>query len=82
MEIPYIALLLFSSLKLILSHFQSNNVGGPMTSADWKLDPTELESKFSSKTKILFLNNPNNPLGKVRFEYLVNSFSFKFKIIF
>lgn len=35
------------------------------TSADWKLDPAELESKFSNKTKLLILNTPNNPLGKV-----------------
>ncbi|KAK2191582.1 hypothetical protein NP493_50g00009 [Ridgeia piscesae] len=35
------------------------------SSADWKLDPDELASKFNEKTKVIFLNNPNNPLGKV-----------------
>lgn len=39
--------------------------GEMCSSADWKLDPKELESKFSDKTKLLILNTPNNPLGKV-----------------
>lgn len=39
--------------------------GQPQTSADWKLDPTELESLFNDKTKAIIYNNPNNPLGKV-----------------
>merc|ERR1719411_1479978 len=38
---------------------------GVITSADWKLDMEELKSKFSSKTKAIIYNNPNNPLGKV-----------------
>jgi len=38
---------------------------GEISSADWKLDPQELESKFSSKTKLIILNTPNNPLGKI-----------------
>lgn len=36
-----------------------------VTSADYKLDFAEFESKFTKKTKLLILNNPNNPLGKV-----------------
>jgi len=35
------------------------------TSASWKLDTHELTSLFSSKTKAIILNTPNNPLGKV-----------------
>jgi hypothetical protein len=35
------------------------------SSGDWQLDPTELASKFSPRTKALVLNTPNNPLGKV-----------------
>ncbi|XP_068095941.1 kynurenine--oxoglutarate transaminase 3 isoform X2 [Hyperolius riggenbachi] len=35
------------------------------SSADWVLDPEELASKFSSKTKAIIINTPNNPLGKV-----------------
>ena len=36
------------------------------SSADWKLDPDELATKFTDKTKLIILNTPNNPLGKVR----------------
>ncbi|XP_070532690.1 kynurenine aminotransferase-like isoform X2 [Ptychodera flava] len=32
---------------------------------DFVLDPEELASKFTDKTKALVLNTPNNPLGKV-----------------
>uniref|UniRef100_T1IUF5 Aminotransferase class I/classII large domain-containing protein n=1 Tax=Strigamia maritima TaxID=126957 RepID=T1IUF5_STRMM len=39
--------------------------GQKMSSNDWVLDPVELESKFTSKTKAIIVNNPNNPLGKV-----------------
>lgn len=38
---------------------------GTVSSHDWKLDRAELESKFSSKTKAIVFNNPNNPVGKV-----------------
>lgn len=31
----------------------------------WVLDKEELASKFSSKTKAIIVNTPNNPLGKV-----------------
>ncbi|XP_023015012.2 kynurenine aminotransferase [Leptinotarsa decemlineata] len=35
------------------------------TSADWVLDKKELEGLFNEKTKVIVLNSPNNPLGKV-----------------
>lgn len=35
---------------------------------DWKLDPEELASVFNSKTKLIIINTPHNPLGKV-FDY-------------
>lgn len=35
------------------------------SSADWKLDKTELESLFNEKTKIIIVNTPHNPLGKI-----------------
>jgi kynurenine--oxoglutarate transaminase/cysteine-S-conjugate beta-lyase/glutamine--phenylpyruvate transaminase len=41
------------------------STGGRSSSGDWVLDPQELASKFSAKTKIIVVNNPNNPLGKV-----------------
>ncbi|XP_077528444.1 kynurenine aminotransferase-like isoform X3 [Haemaphysalis longicornis] len=38
---------------------------GPLSSADWQFDRQELASKFTAKTKMIIVNNPNNPLGKV-----------------
>ena len=38
---------------------------GARSSADWAVDPAELEAAFSPKTKLFILNTPNNPLGKV-----------------
>ncbi len=32
---------------------------------DWSFDPQELRRAFSSKTKAIILNSPNNPTGKV-----------------
>ncbi|KAB0407087.1 hypothetical protein E2I00_004243 [Balaenoptera physalus] len=44
----------------------SRNQDGELdSSSNWQLDPTELASKFTSRTKALILNTPNNPLGKV-----------------
>ena len=43
---------------------------GVLSSADWKLDAEELASKFSSKTKAIVVNTPNNPLGKVAKSYI------------
>ncbi|XP_068836856.1 kynurenine--oxoglutarate transaminase 1 isoform X2 [Capricornis sumatraensis] len=39
--------------------------GEPDSSSNWQLDPMELASKFTSRTKAFILNTPNNPLGKV-----------------
>ncbi|VDD77746.1 unnamed protein product [Mesocestoides corti] len=41
------------------------SVEGSCSASDWILDFDELESKVTSKTKVLVLNTPNNPLGKV-----------------
>lgn len=38
---------------------------GVISSDDWKLDEKEFEKLFNHKTKILILNTPHNPLGKV-----------------
>jgi len=32
---------------------------------DWRFDPEALESAFSSRTRLILLNTPNNPTGKV-----------------
>jgi kynurenine--oxoglutarate transaminase/cysteine-S-conjugate beta-lyase/glutamine--phenylpyruvate transaminase len=47
---------------------------GTVTSNDWKLDKDELASKFTSKTKAIMFNNPNNPVGKVSRYILFNLF--------
>ncbi|XP_006119112.2 kynurenine--oxoglutarate transaminase 1 isoform X4 [Pelodiscus sinensis] len=39
--------------------------GKLMSSGDWQLDPAELASRFTKRTKAIVLNSPNNPLGKV-----------------
>lgn len=35
------------------------------SSRNWVLDEAELKSKFTDKTKLIILNTPHNPLGKV-----------------
>jgi kynurenine--oxoglutarate transaminase/cysteine-S-conjugate beta-lyase/glutamine--phenylpyruvate transaminase len=43
-----------------------NPSGAKMTSsADWHWDEAELEAAFNPRTKIVLINTPNNPLGKV-----------------
>lgn len=41
------------------------SVDPPTKSSHWIFDPKELESKFNKNTKLMVLNTPNNPLGKV-----------------
>ncbi len=36
-----------------------------LKSPDWAIDPDELESLFSDKTKLIMINTPHNPTGKV-----------------
>eukprot|EP00732_Lithocolla_globosa_P002187 Lithocolla_globosa_v1_NODE_1362_length_2632_cov_5.112534.p1 type:complete len:420 gc:universal NODE_1362_length_2632_cov_5.112534:768-2027(+) len=38
---------------------------GSYSSSQWHLDLEELESAISSRTKVLFLNTPHNPVGKI-----------------
>lgn len=38
---------------------------GRICSSDWQLNFTELESMFNERTKMIILNTPNNPVGKV-----------------
>lgn len=35
------------------------------SASEWKLDMAELESKCTDRTKIIVLNTPHNPLGKM-----------------
>ena len=44
---------------------QSSANATSILSSDWKLDIAELESKFNNKTKMIVINTPHNPIGKV-----------------
>lgn len=44
---------------------QPTKKDGDITSGDWKLDEEKLRSLFNSKTKMIIVNTPQNPLGKV-----------------
>lgn len=37
----------------------------PQTGGSWRYDPNELRAAFNDRTKLLFLNSPHNPTGKV-----------------
>ncbi|ETN59357.1 kynurenine aminotransferase [Anopheles darlingi] len=39
--------------------------GRTISSEDWKLDPIELAKLFNKRTKMIIINTPHNPLGKV-----------------
>ncbi|XP_041049499.1 kynurenine--oxoglutarate transaminase 1-like isoform X5 [Carcharodon carcharias] len=57
---------LFCFFQALIDDEDEKPVSGRlMTSADWVLDPAELSSKFSKRTKAIVINTPNNPLGKV-----------------
>ncbi|KCV70935.1 hypothetical protein H696_01883 [Fonticula alba] len=43
----------------------STTPGAGHTAADWKLDFEELESQITSKTRMLIVNTPHNPIGKI-----------------
>ena len=37
-----------------------------LLSSEWVLDEIELQSLFHKKTKMIIVNTPNNPIGKVK----------------
>lgn len=41
------------------------DTSGTITSAEWVLDNKHLESLFNHRTKMIIINTPHNPLGKV-----------------
>lgn len=50
---------------VIVVSFLQEKTGGCISSADWVLDEDELLGAFNEKTKMIILNTPHNPLGKV-----------------
>jgi aminotransferase len=56
--------------KMVYVPFRIRNGTSGEYSQHWSFDRDELESKITKKTKIFWLNNPNNPTGKVCNNYL------------
>ncbi|XP_076347475.1 kynurenine aminotransferase-like isoform X2 [Tachypleus tridentatus] len=56
---------LSSSITSLVNPGDEKKLEGTLSSADWILDPEELASKFTEKTKVIIVNTPHNPLGKV-----------------
>mmetsp|Transcript_22206 Transcript_22206/g.71574 ORF Transcript_22206/g.71574 Transcript_22206/m.71574 type:complete len:464 (-) Transcript_22206:315-1706(-) len=61
----------FDAPKIAADLMGAKTIGVPLradwarTSADWKLDLNELDAALSPRTKLLVLNTPHNPTGKV-----------------
>lgn len=51
--------------KFVPLRLKKDNAKSDTTSADWVLDRDELEAAIGPKTKMLILNTPHNPIGKV-----------------
>jgi len=42
-----------------------SNASGKFSSDEWKIDPRELRDAITSRTKMIIVNTPHNPVGKV-----------------
>ncbi|GFR10602.1 kynurenine--oxoglutarate transaminase 3 [Trichonephila clavata] len=51
--------------KPVFIPLRPKKTGTGVSSNDWVLDPVELASKFNKNTKLIIINTPHNPLGKV-----------------
>ncbi|PHH53403.1 putative aminotransferase C6B12.04c [Ceratocystis fimbriata CBS 114723] len=53
------------SIRYVPLHPPADGAERTSSAADWVLDTEELEAAFTPKTKMLVLNTPHNPVGKV-----------------
>lgn len=44
----------------------SHRPGQPRSSADWKLDMDELKRAVTPRTRMIVINTPHNPIGKIK----------------
>lgn len=51
--------------KFVPLRLNKKEATGPTSSADWVLSIEELEAAISARTRMLILNTPHNPIGKV-----------------
>lgn len=58
-------IILYLRKLIVIFKKESKDPDTPISSADFELDINELEGLFNTKTKMIILNTPHNPLGKV-----------------
>lgn len=57
--------ILHANVKFVAIHPPKNGDTEVTSASEWKFDRKELEDAFTEKTKIIVLNTPQNPIGKV-----------------
>lgn len=58
------AVQLAGGIPIIVS-LKPPSVGHAKTASEWTFNEQEIRSKITSKTKLILINNPHNPIGKV-----------------
>lgn len=56
---------LFDSYPATIAMAGARAVGVTLSGADWTYDPSDLERAITERTRLLLLNSPHNPTGKV-----------------
>ncbi|KZT12818.1 PLP-dependent transferase [Laetiporus sulphureus 93-53] len=61
----YLASVVFNGGKPVYVPLHPRSSGGKATSGDWIIDFEELERAITPRTKMIIVNTPHNPVGKV-----------------